>query len=133
MKIDFFIPLKKIPTTTHQMKKVSTKGGKVRFYEPDNLKETRSLLMGWLGKFIPKEKFDGAISLKVMWLFQKRKKHSEGQFKITKPDTDNLNKLLKDCMTQCGYWDDDAQVSVEHIEKRYSSTVGIYIEIESLC
>lgn len=50
----------------------------------------------------------------------------------TKPDTDNLQKLLKDCMTKLGYWQDDAQVASEIVEKFWADTVGIYIKIEEL-
>ncbi|WP_236253677.1 RusA family crossover junction endodeoxyribonuclease [Streptococcus mitis] len=55
-----------------------------------------------------------------------------GQYKTTKPDTDNLQKLLKDCMTKLGYWQDDAQVASEIVEKFWADTVGIYIKIEEL-
>ena len=33
----------------------------------------------------------------------------DGEYRTTKPDTDNLQKLLKDCMTATGFWTDDAQ------------------------
>ncbi len=48
-------------------------------------------------------------------------------------DTDNLQKMLKDCMTEVGFWNDDAQVVVEHVEKLWSDEpTGIAIEIEVL-
>ena len=50
-----------------------------------------------------------------------------------KPDEpDNLQKLLKDCMTQCDFWKDDAQVVREIAEKIWSNEPGIEIEIEKL-
>lgn len=56
-----------------------------------------------------------------------------GDWRVTKPDTDNLQKLLKDCMTKCGFWKDDAQVVRETVEKRWSDEpTGIYIEITEL-
>ena len=52
---------------------------------------------------------------------------------MTRPDTDNLQKLLKDCMTRCGFWKDDAQVVREIVEKRWSDEpTGIFVEIKSL-
>ena len=39
-----------------------------------------------------------------------REESEQRQREVTKPDTDNLQKLLKDCMTKCGFWKDDAQV-----------------------
>ena len=55
-----------------------------------------------------------------------------GQYKTTKPDIDNLQKLLKDCMTDLGYWKDDAQVASEIAEKFWSDVVGIYVLVEEL-
>lgn len=52
--------------------------------------------------------------------------------KIKKPDTDNMVKLLKDEMTHCGYWADDAQVASEITEKFYSEPTGIYIKAEEI-
>ncbi len=44
-----------------------------------------------------------------------------------KPDTDNLQKLLKDVMTAVGFWQDDAQVASEIVEKFWAEIPGIYI------
>ena len=48
----------------------------------------------------------------------------------TKPDTDNLQKLFKDCMTKLGFWKDDARVASEIAEKFWSEVVGIYVRVE---
>ena len=130
--IEFFLSMKKIPTTTHQQKKVTVVNGKPKFYEPQSLKEARSLFTELLSPNAPKEKLEGPIRLTVKWLFPKIKKATHGQYKTTKPDTDNLQKLLKDCMTDLGYWHDDAQVASEIAEKFWSDTVGIYIKVEQL-
>ncbi|HFU9553940.1 TPA: RusA family crossover junction endodeoxyribonuclease, partial [Streptococcus agalactiae] len=98
MTIEFFIPMKKIPTTTHQQKKVRVVNGKPQFYEPDSLKEARAMFMDKFAQHVPKEKLNGPIRLTTKWLFPKIKKSVNGQYKDTKPDTDNLNKLPKDCM-----------------------------------
>ena len=48
--------------------------------------------------------------------------------KITRPDTDNLNKLLKDVMTDMGFWKDDALICTELIMKLYSDEPGILVD-----
>lgn len=53
--IEFFIPMKKIPTVTHQQKKWTVKNGKPQSYEPDELKETRAMFMDWLAPYKPDE------------------------------------------------------------------------------
>ena len=67
--------------------------------------------------------------------FSKKKRELIAQNKLfpnTKPDTDNLQKLLKDCMTKSGCRKDDALVASEIAEKFRSDVSGIYIHIEEL-
>ncbi|KKF47152.1 endodeoxyribonuclease RusA [Streptococcus uberis C8329] len=130
--MEFFIPMKKIPTTTHQQKKVRVVNGKPQFYEPDTLKDARSKYMSLLSAHKPDQKISGPIRLTVKWLFPMTKQSVNGQYKTSKPDTDNLNKLLKDCMTELGFWNDDAQVASEIIEKFWADNVGIYVKVEQL-
>ena len=53
----------------------------------------------------------------------------DGMAKSTRPDTDNLVKLLKDVMTKTGYWWDDSQVAYETIGKVYSDVVGVFVDV----
>lgn len=128
--IEFFVAMKKVPTTTHQMKQINFKNKTI--YEPPELKAARSTLMAHVGQFSIGEPLAGPLRLTVKWLFPITGKHHDGQYKDTKPDTDNLNKLLKDCMTDLGFWKDDAQVASEIIEKFWAEKTGIYIRIEQL-
>ena len=105
------------PTITHQEKKVHLVNGRPRFYEPDELKAARQKLTAYLGQHVPEEPYQGGIQLIVKWCFQTKGRHKDGEYRITKPDTDNLQKLLKDCMTSVGFWSDDAQVASEIVEK----------------
>lgn len=131
MKTEFFLPMIP-PTVTHQEKQVTIKNGKPIFYEPAELKKARVKLLGHLGKHVPETKYTGPIRLVTKWLFPLTGKHKNGQYKTTKPDTDNLQKLLKDVMTELGYWKDDALVCSEIIEKFWAERPGIYIYIEDL-
>lgn len=120
------------PTTTHQQKAVRILNGKPVFYEPVKLKEARRILTGHLLAHKPRVRMTGALRLKAVWCFFSEA-HINGEWKTTKPDTDNLNKLLKDCMTACDFWEDDAQVVYEEIQKFWTDEVpGIYIEVENI-
>lgn len=120
------------PTATHQQKKISrSKTGRPVVYEPYRVKDARDKLMSALWKERPDRPYLGPVMLKVMWLFPAGR-HKNGDWKITRPDTDNLQKLLKDCMTDCEFWEDDAQVCVEHVEKRWSDYPGIWIQLNGL-
>lgn len=130
--MDFFLQIEP-PTATAQEKQVRVVRGKPLFYDPAPVKEAKELLIAHLLPHRPDKPLTGPVSLSTVWLFPKGKSHRHGEWRITKPDTDNLQKLLKDCMTRCGYWKDDAQVVCEAVEKRWSDEPsGIYIEINSL-
>ena len=51
-----------------------------------------------------------------------KKKRAElaGKPHIFRPDTDNLLKHIKDCMTMAGVWTDDSIVSILIASKYYS-------------
>lgn len=106
--------------------------GKPVHYEPEKLKAARSKLMGYLGRHTPATPLQGAIRLGVKWCFPITGKHEDGEWKTTRPDTDNLQKLLKDCMTDLGYWKDDAQVASEIVEKFWASNPGLYVMVQEL-
>lgn len=120
------------PTVTAQEHKVTVKNSKPVFYDPAGLKAARIKITAYLSKHSPPTPYTCGIRLIVKWLFPITGKHLDGEYKTTKPDTDNLQKLLKDCMTKCGFWKDDALVVSEIIEKFYADCPGIYIKIEKL-
>lgn len=47
--------------------------------------------------------------------------------KPTRPDLDNVAKLLLDAMTKAGYWHDDAQVVELSLAKYTGPIAGVYI------
>ena len=121
------------PTVTAQENQVTVVRNKPVFYKPEKLKEAKKEIIKHLMPFRPAKPYDGPIELHVVWLFPKGKRHKHNEWRISKPDTDNLEKLLKDCMTQVGFWNDDAQVVKEVVEKRWSDEpTGISIQIDTL-
>lgn len=121
------------PTVTAQERKVAMVRNKPIFYKPEKVKQAKAELMKHLRPFKPDTPFESPIELHVVWLFPKGKSHKHNEWRITKPDTDNLQKMLKDCMTEIGFWKDDAQVVKETVEKRWSDEpCGISIEIKIL-
>ena len=130
--MEFFIAIDP-PTSTAQMKQVRVVKGKPVFYDPPAVKAARNMLTAHLAIHKPDKPMTGPVSLRVLWLFPKGKSHKNGEWRITKPDTANLQKLLKDCMTRCGFWKDDAQVVSETVEKRWADDpCGLYIGVNEL-
>ena len=98
-------------------------------FHGDALAAARAKLCAHLGQHRPEQPYTGGVRLVVKWLFP-RGKHQDGSYRTTKPDTDNLQKLLKDCMTAEHFWTDDALVCSEITEKFWADTPGIWIHIE---
>lgn len=124
MTIEFFIECDP-PTATAQERKVKM-GRYPIFYDPDSVKYARELLTLHLRQHRPPRPLSGPVELRVDWNFRART-HKPGTWRDTKPDTDNLQKLLKDCMTRTGFWKDDAQVALETASKRWEKVPGIRI------
>ena len=131
MMIQFFMPMARVPTCTYQEHKITMVNGKPVFYDAPELKAAKQKLIGYMGKHVPREPIRTGVRLTVKWCFSKGN-HKNGEYRITKPDIDNLQKMLKDCMTVCGFWKDDALVASEIVEKFWSDIPGIYIRIEEL-
>ena len=129
--IEFFMPMQP-PTSTHQLKQVRVVDGKPQFYEPPSVKDARAKLTAHLAAHRPGTPLEGALSLLVKWCFPSSSLHAHSSWRTSRPDTDNLQKLLKDCMTALGFWEDDAQVAQEMVEKFWWNTPGIFIRISSL-
>lgn len=130
MKLEFFMPMVP-PTVTHQEKQVRVVKGKPVFYEPPELREARAKLEAHLAGHRPERSLGGGVRLVVKWCFP-RGRHGDGEYRVTRPDTDNLQKLLKDCMTRVGFWGDDAQVASEVCEKFWAEVPGIYVCAEEI-
>lgn len=67
------------------------------------------------------------VRLLVSWF---KKGLSEGEPRITKPDVDNLAKLILDAMTKAGYWLDDNQVCDLRVTKYNSPIGGLAVTVE---
>lgn len=130
MAIEFFMAMEP-PTVTAQEHKVTVINGKPVFYDPPEVKDAKLKLCGHLAKHKPRKRTETGCRLITKWCFP-RGNHKDGEYRTTKPDTDNLQKLLKDCMTQVGFWEDDALVASEIVEKFWADIPGIYIRIEEL-
>ena len=122
------------PTMTHQEKKVTVnpRTGRPRFYEPLELKAVRQLFLDSVYKFRPADPLEGPVELTTIWAWPATPDHPENTYKTSRPDTDNMVKLLKDCLTQARFWKADAQVASEHTIKIYDSIPGIFILIRKL-
>jgi len=134
----FFIAMEP-PTATQQEHQVSVvrdkRTGKYRpqFRPSANWERARDALWAHIEPWRPEKPIakPGAVLLDVTWCFP-ADGHADGEPHVDKPDTDNLQKGLKDIMTKLGWWEDDCQVFSERATKIYSRIPGIRIDIEEV-
>lgn len=122
--MEFFMPMR-IPTATAQEKKINRKTGTI--YPDATVKIAKEKYLAHLDRFKPDLPLEAPVQLMTIWYFHSDK-HPDRSYKITKPDTDNMIKLLKDCMTKKGFWKDDAHVAYEITGKCWTTgPEGIYV------
>lgn len=119
-----------VPKTTAQQKKFSTKTK--TFYKTSKIKQSEDLLVRALSGRQPRKIYETPIELSVTWLFPHTKKSKDGERKGTRPDLDNLQKLLQDIMCKLGYYKDDSLITDLIIKKRWNRHSGLIIKIEEV-
>ena len=130
--LQFFLPMKP-PTVTAQQHRISARPGKkAQIYNTPELADAKQKFLSSLAAHVPERPMQGPVRLVVKWMFPLLKGMKTCQYKATRPDTDNLQKLFKDCMTQAEFWHDDAQIASEIIEKFYNDIPGIYVHCEEI-
>lgn len=115
--------------TTHQS---GTRIGQHGTYKTKQLLDVERWLKASCWPHRPLKPIEGPVKLTVEYAYKTVQKRHHLDWKLTKPDTDNLVKTLKDIMTKCGFWQDDAQVSHEIVEKYWSLEPCIKIRIEEM-
>ncbi len=106
---------------------------RVRIYDPGTAEGWKALVMQAVRPYLPKEPISigTAVSLELLFLMPRPKDHygtgkNAGKTKVmapiahtSKPDLDNLEKAVMDCLSNAGLWHDDNQVAKKTSEKRY--------------
>lgn len=127
--IEFFMAMNP-PTATAQEKKFNRETGKV--YLKSEAKAARGILMAHLAEFRPKDPIIGPVEVEIMWLYKNSEK-KDGTWHTAKPDLDNIEKDLLDCMVKMGFFPDDKFISRKITEKRWTTNIpGIYIKVRRL-
>lgn len=116
MRIEIDIPGNP-PTATAQQKGEKVIRGRVHHYEKANVRLAKQEIAYKIKKYAPAQPLIGPIHLMIEWAFE-LKKQKKPEWKITRPDLDNLEKGLLDVMTDLGFWNDDAQVAVKQTCKK---------------
>jgi Holliday junction resolvase RusA-like endonuclease len=118
---------------------LKTKDGKyfVGKKSDSRAKQTQNELFMLLYPHKPEKPLEGALKVKIKWVYPFRKSEPKKNrinelWCDTRPDIDNLCKLLFDMMTRIGFWIDDSQIASLEFCKCWSDKPRIELFIKEL-
>jgi Holliday junction resolvase RusA-like endonuclease len=131
MRLEFFMPMVP-PTVTFQDRQAVVVKGRGMLVDTAELKAARAKLRDHLGPHAPAEPFTGPVRVVSKWCWPcEGTSHVNGEYRISKPDADNLSKMLHDVMEKLGFFVNDSQV-MPVPEKFWADVPGIYVIVEEL-
>lgn len=129
--IEFFMTMQP-PTTTAQQHKVRVVAGKPQYYDPPEVVAAKQKLRCRLAQNAPKQPMDGPLRLMVKWCFPMIGGVVDGQPKDTKPDCDNLQKLLQDEMEDLRFYANDSRIAELVVGKYWATIPGVWVRLEEI-
>lgn len=139
--LDFFIPCNPPKSTAQGSSRIMKRKDGTQFvgrFANSKATKAKASLLTLLHPHRPETPLDGPLSLSVVWAYTWRKsepkKNRVDGFKYcdTRPDIDNLCKMLLDSMTTAGFWNDDSQVASLRFDKMWHDEPGIKIVIHKI-
>ena len=131
-----YFELEENPKGTAQMKGTSFQGGRIHHYEKKEVKFTRNMyhlkIISAAGGLAKLPHFNRAVSCSVTFFYSIKQRKKWGLPKTSKPDCDNMVKLLLDVMTDLQIWNDDATVAHLEVSKFYAEKPAILIVVEPM-
>lgn len=144
-----YIPLTEDPPTVTSQEKGETikykwivRNGRrvsvpyIHHFEKPTVAKARSFYTGKILIEMKKNKlkpprFEGPCQAKITFGFKARRKKDIGKLKDTKPDCDNMNKLLQDVLADIGFFKvGDQQIGDLRVIKMWADKPFIEIEIQ---
>lgn len=135
MTISFTVPM--IPTAKGRPR-AFVRGGKVNVYTPAKTDQAERDFIALAAEHAPPVPLEGPLELTLVFVlpipasWSKRKRASAG-WHCSKPDLDNIVKLVSDSMNRSGaWWGDDSQIAYIRATKSYGNAPRIDIAITQI-
>lgn len=133
----FFLPCVPPKATAQHKGAFSLPGGRVRFFKKAHVSKAEDTLSLLLLQHRPAKPMQGPLEVSIQWIFPYRtsepKRNRLGLIPcVTRPDLDNLSKIISDVMQKAGFYNDDSQISKLTLSKFWGPTPGIGIRIQPL-
>lgn len=122
-----------------------TRGGMARIYNPATAEGWKYEIAYQIKNALPEEPYECPVKVHMEFRFERPSNHytSKGEltksakrdkmFHTQKPDFDNLEKAVSDCLTELGFWRDDTQVVEWSGSKQWVSTMpGMFLKIDKV-
>ena len=139
-QLSFFVNI--IPTkATHQssLRVLRSRSGRffVGKFSKSPIKRWISEFSEKIAKFKPEKPLDCPVEIDIEFRFPYNKSASKkiintDTWKTTRPDLDNMEKVILDTLTNDGFFVDDSLVVLKTTRKMHSPKVGISIFIKEL-
>ncbi len=135
--ITFHLPINP-PKATSQTKRLVMLGGKPRFFAKKSHQQAENDLLTLCQPYAPDAPLKGPLALSVKFVFPWRKSETKTNRARgilpcdTRPDCDNLVKLVADVLTKLRFYDDDGQIADLHVLKGWGDKVGISVSLQAL-
>ena len=135
--ISFHIPIVP-PKATSQTKRLVIANGKPRFFSKKAHQRAENDLLLMCAAHRPQSPLFGPLRLEVHFVFPWRKTEIKANRKNgwmpchTRPDCDNLVKLVADVLTRLHFYGDDGQIADLRVTKAWGDVVGISVRIEEI-
>lgn len=132
----FRIFIESSPTQQSALRILKSKSGKMFVGKMSNSKATK-----WKKEFIakclshrPEKPYDFPLEVTIGFEYDYLKKHSASERKQilpkeTRPDLDNLEKMVLDALVEAGFMVDDSLVAIKHSHKLFTGCPSITIDM----
>ena len=123
--------------TSANSRRIFKVGGKTILAKSKAAMEATGDLLSLLKPYQPNQPFEGAVHLvlEFQWPYrasEPKKNRNAPIWHCSRPDCDNIAKLVTDCMTKLAFWNDDSQVASLLVSKQWGNSPGIGIRIVKL-
>lgn len=126
------------PKATSQTKRLVLIGDKPRFFPKKEHAQAEQDLLNLCMPHRPTDPIKGPVMLEVHFVWPWRKSEPKrntiwgNRPKDTRPDCDNLVKLVADVLTKLHFWGDDSQVADLRVSKAWGDKPGLTVKIEPI-
>lgn len=135
--LELYLPIDPADIPSAQQKGAMVRNGRIMFYEKSKVKTARKLITSTLLDLADGQRCEhSAYCVTIVYVYRPStiKRKQFGMPKTTRPDIDNVTKLMLDAISDSHIaWADDGAVSTLVLRKRYAHSdeeAFVYIRIE---